>query len=242
MRSANLFPPKLKGDEKIVAQLAGQVAEKEKEYPEQKQVELPETLEGKPVSWRRPEENRGYVILGLGLVGSILLILLEKETQKEEMKKKKKQMMIDYPEILNKFVLFLGAGMTVKAAWQKISSDYEKGKIMGKERFAYEEMAYTLREMQAGGSEKECYEHFGKRCEAVCYMRFGALLSQNLKRGSKGLADLLRLEAVNAFEERKRAAKKAGEEVGTKLLAPMFFMLTVVLVIVIVPAFLSMQF
>ena len=63
-------------------------------------------------------------------------------------------------------------------------------------------------------------------------MRFGALLSQNLKRGSKGLADLLRLEAVNAFEERKRAAKKAGEEVGTKLLAPMFFMLTVVLVIV----------
>ena len=62
-----------------------------KEHPEQKQVELPETLEGKPVSWRRPEENRGYVILGLGLVGSILLILLEKETQKEEMKKKKKQ-------------------------------------------------------------------------------------------------------------------------------------------------------
>ena len=62
MRSANLFPPKLKGDEKIVAQLAGQVAEKEKEHPEQKQVELPETLEGKPVSWRRPEENRGYVI------------------------------------------------------------------------------------------------------------------------------------------------------------------------------------
>ena len=87
MRSANLFPPKLKGDEKIVAQLAGQVAEKEKEHPEQKQVELPEILEGKPVSWRRPEENRGYVILGLGLVGSIRLILLEKETQKEEMKK-----------------------------------------------------------------------------------------------------------------------------------------------------------
>ena len=51
------------------------------------------------------------------MVGSILLILLEKETQKEEMKKKKKQMMIDYPEILNKFVLFLGVGMTVKAAW-----------------------------------------------------------------------------------------------------------------------------
>ena len=214
MRSANLFPPKLKGDEKIVAQLAGQVAEKEKEHPEQKQVELPETLEGKPVSWRRPEENRGYVILGLGLVGSILLILLEKENAEGRNEKEEKADDDRLSGNSKQICVVSWTGMTVKAAWQKISSDYEKGKIMGKERFAYEEMAYTLREMQAGGSEKECYEHFGKRCEAVCYMRFGALLSQNLKRGSKGLADLLRLEAVNAFEERKRAAKKQGKKWG----------------------------
>ena len=45
--------------------------------------------------------NRGYVILGLGLVGSILLILLEKETQKEEMKKKKKQMLNEEEELLD---------------------------------------------------------------------------------------------------------------------------------------------
>ena len=32
-----------------------------------------------------------------------------------------------------------------------------------------------------------------------------------------------------------------GEEAGTKLLAPMFLMLAVVLVIVIVPAFMSVQ-
>ena len=36
-------------------------------------------------------------------------------------------------------------------------------------------------------------------------------------------------------------AKRAGEEAGTKLLLPMFLMLAVVLVIVIVPAFLSVQ-
>ncbi len=242
MRSANVFPPKLKGEEKIAAQLSEKISEEEKAHPEQSQVELPKIYQGNPVRWKRPEQNRGYIILALGFTGSILLILMEQETKKEALKEKRKQMMIDYPEILNKFVLFLGAGMTVKSAWQKITSDYERTKADGKERFAYEEMVYTLREMQAGGSEKECYEHFGKRCGSVCYMRFGALLSQNLKRGSRGLADLLKLEAVNAFEDRKRAAKKAGEEVGTKLLVPMFLMLAVVLVVVIVPAFLSMQF
>ena len=73
------------------------------------------------------------------------------------------------------------------------------------------------------------------------YMRLGALLSQNLRKGTRGLTQMLRMEAIQAFEERKARAKRLGEEAGTKLLAPMFLMLAVVLVIVIVPAFLSIQ-
>ena len=56
-------------------------------------------------------------------------------------------------------------------------------------------------------------------------MRFGALLSQNLRKGTKGLNDLLRLEAIQSFEERKARARRLGEEAGTKLLLPMFLML-----------------
>ena len=67
------------------------------------------------------------------------------------------------------------------------------------------------------------------------------MLTQNLRKGSKGLSELLRTEADQAFEERKAAAKKRGEEAGTKLLLPMFMMLSTVLLIVIVPAFLSIQ-
>ena len=52
---------------------------------------------------------------------------------------------------------------------------------------------------------------------------------------------ILKTEASQAFEERKARARRLGEEAGTKLLAPMFLMLAVVLVIVIVPAFMSVQ-
>ena len=52
---------------------------------------------------------------------------------------------------------------------------------------------------------------------------------------------MLKTEAIQAQEEQKAHAKRAGEEAGTKLLLPMFLMLAVVLVIVIVPAFLSVQ-
>lgn len=55
------------------------------------------------------------------------------------------------------------------------------------------------------------------------------------------VSELLKLESIQAFEERKARAKRLGEEAGTKLLLPMFLMLVVVLIIVIVPAFLTMQ-
>ena len=66
-------------------------------------------------------------------------------------------------------------------------------------------------------------------------------MSQNLRKGTKGLGDLLKMESVQAFEDRKARAKRMGEEAGTRLLIPMFLMLAEVLIIVVVPAFLSMQ-
>ena len=66
-------------------------------------------------------------------------------------------------------------------------------------------------------------------------------MSQNLRKGTKGMTQILKQESLQAFEERKARARRLGEEAGTKLLLPMFLMLAVVLVIVIVPAFLSVQ-
>lgn len=70
-------------------------------------------------------------------------------------------------------------------------------------------------------------------------LKFGSLLSQNLKKGSRGLVELLEQEAENGMEERKSLARKLGEEAGTKLLLPMLLMLILVIVILMVPAILS---
>jgi hypothetical protein len=65
------------------------------------------------------------------------------------------------------------------------------------------------------------------------------VLSQNLKKGARGLTDLLETEAEASLNERKNHARKIGEQAGTKLLLPMILMLGIVLVILMVPAFLS---
>jgi preprotein translocase subunit SecF len=65
------------------------------------------------------------------------------------------------------------------------------------------------------------------------------VLSQNLKKGARGLTDLLETEAEASLNERKNHARKIGEQAGTKLLLPMILMLGIVLVILMVPVFLS---
>ena len=119
--------------------------------------------------------------------------------------------------------------------------NYERAKESMGTHPVYEEMLSTLHEIQGGVSEAEAYEHFGKRCGISTYIKFGTLLSQNLRRGSKGISDILRMEAIQSFENRKNTAKRLGEEAGTKLLVPMLGMLAVVFIMVMVPAFLSMQ-
>ena len=58
-------------------------------------------------------------------------------------------MQLDYPEIINKLTLLLGAGMTVKRAWRKITVDYEEEKHIWGVRHAYEEMRQACNEMTA---------------------------------------------------------------------------------------------
>lgn len=151
------------------------------------------------------------------------------------------QLALDYPQMVSKFTLYLGAGMTVRKTWYRICEDYEGQKEVKGRREVYEEMIYTMHEIQGGSSEGECYENFGERCGLPVYKKFSAMLSQNLKKGTKGLTSLLNQESNNAFEERKSFAKQLGEEAGTKMMIPMFLMLAVVLVIIVVPAFFSIQ-
>lgn len=239
--AVRIFPPLLTEEEKKVAKVLEKIRDEDNNKASEEIIKFPEEVEGEKVEYRRPVNSRGISILILGIAATGLTWCLIRRQGKKEDEKRKIQMVQDYPEIVNKLRLLLGAGMTIKNAWKKIVTDYEKKKEKCGERFAYEEMLITYREMQSGVTEAESYERFGRRCGIPSYLKLGAILSQNLRKGTRGVAEIMQMEAIQAFEERKALAKRRGEEASTKLLVPMFFMLGIVLVIVIVPAFLSIQ-
>lgn len=238
---AVVYPEKLSGKEQMISKIQEEIQKTDMNSQTEETIKLPKTVDGKKIYYYKQTDNRGMVVILIAILAGILFYIQEIQNQGQEIKKRQQQMMEDYPEIVNKMALFLGAGMNVKRSWRKIVEDYEAEKHIWGMRYAYEEMKITCREMESGITEAESYERFGRRCHGQEYIRFGALLSQNIRKGTKGLTQILKMEAVQAFENRKMRAKKLGEEAGTKLLIPMFIMFTVVLIMVIVPAFLSMQ-
>ena len=167
----------------------------------------------------------------------------ESETKKKEESKRQQQMLLDYPEIVSKLSLLLGAGMNLTLAWEKIAFDYrdKRQKQAVGIRYAYEEMLVALYEIQEGVGELQAIENYGERCGLSAYRKLASLIIQNIRKGAKGMQKLLEEEEREAFEARKARAKKAGEEAGTKLMLPMILMLILVLVILIVPAGLSLD-
>ncbi len=236
-----VYPETKEGKEKWIDAVWRSVSKVEEGTRREETFSLPDSVLGKTVVWEKKKDTTGYAVVGLGFLLGVVLIWKHRQDEAEARQKQREQMMRDYPDIIGKFTLLLSTGMTVKNVWLKIVQGYEDSKAQFGERFAYEEMRVTCHEMQGGVSEAQAYEHFGKRCEIAQYMKFGALLSQNMKKGSKGLSDLLKLESIEALENRKSSAKLLGEKAGTKLLVPMFGMFAVVMLMVIVPAFLSIQ-
>lgn len=238
---AHVYPPVQSEEQRQVRMVREEIGRLDAETATGKALPLPDTVDGKTVVWTYPRNYRGAAVFFMGIVLMVFLYLHEQQREKEQKQKREQQLCREYPQLISKFTLLLGAGMTVRKAWYRIVEDYQKKKTECGESAVYEEMERSIYQMQGGIAESECYERFGERCGIALYRKFGGLLSQNLKKGSKGLLPMLKQEADNAFEERKNRAKQLGEEAGTKLLLPMFLMLVVVLAIVVVPAFLSIQ-
>ena len=55
-------------------------------------------------------------------------------------------MLLDYAELVSKLMILVGAGMTIRSAWERMVKDYEHAREMGKQKqqAAGEEMCLSL--------------------------------------------------------------------------------------------------
>ena len=222
--------------EKKLAGLSAAFKQADRSQRQTQYLVLPEEYDGKRLTYKAKRGNDFLLFPVLGIAAAALLPLNERLKEKERYQSRQRQMMMDYPEIVSRRVVFFGAGLPVRKAWERIVSDYEK---TGERREAYEEMAAAHHMMLRGVPELRAYAEFGRRCKSLPYRKLAGLLEQNIRNGSEGLRAVLEAEMEAAFEQKKNLARKLGEEASTKLLLPLFMMLFIVMAMVSVPAFLS---
>lgn len=237
-----VFPPYLTEEERFIRSVKSAIANASDNSIYEDKVNLPMDVNGTKLKYEmQSKDNIESVVLILGVLMTFVLLINVEGQKKKDKGNRDRQLKYDYSEVISKLTLLAGAGMTISRAWEKISLDYKKQRENNtcKSHIAYEEMLITYYQMKSGMFEGKAYAEFGKRCNIKEYLKLGALLEQNLKKGTKGLTQMLENESLEAFQERKNIAKRLGEEAGTKLLAPMGIMLIIVMIIVIVPALLS---
>lgn len=239
-----LVQKKLNKEEAFINQVEEEIELRQEENRTESAFELPEEVDGVSLTWFKENTmSVGGMFFLIVLAAGLVYWKEEKDIEKQE-KFRKEQMLLDYPDIVSKLTLLLGAGISLQRAWEKMIREYmqKREQKQMKKRFIYEEMAFAYREMENGVSIQAALNHFGVRCDLPVYLKFSTLLAQNMRRGNKGLIESLQRESEEAFEERKAMAKMLGEQASTKLLLPMFLMLFMVLVVIIVPALLSFSF
>ena len=196
-------------------------------------IELPKEVEGHKLKTYFPKEEVTGGIVGFTFLLIICLFVVFNEKNKKEIKNREEELKNAYTEFVGRFVILLGAGLSISAVWKKLEDGFASNKSL------CEEVRLTLWEIGNGKTEREAYENFGKRIGGTQYAKFVSVINQSLKLGSGQLLERLEAESEAAMFERRNKAKVMGEVADTKLLMPMMLQLVLIMLIIMVPALMA---
>ena len=237
---AVIYPVALEGIDLIRKELTDALKKESDKSATEMQYSLPLYFNGKELNWKEVKEPVLPLIFVLGICLLFGIWFGKDRDLKNRYEERDRQLVIEYAEFVSKLQILLSSGSTIRKALERMAGDYKKNREKGgRRKYAYEELLLCVRKLGDGMSEAACYEYFGSRCGVICYKKLASILIQNLKKGTDGLIEAMDNEVRIAFEERKAVARRMGEEAQTKLMLPMMLMLSVVMIIIMIPAYLS---
>lgn len=175
--------------------------------------------------------NEGIALL-IGAVMASLVMWYIDELLNDKLEERREELVADMPQVLSKLTLLVNSGMTLRDAWKKVA--------FGGERVLYLEMQSAVQDMQNGLSEMESYRSFADRCSVKEIRRFTSTMIQNMQKGNAEISYFLKELSDEMWEEKKHLVKRKGEAANSKLLIPTAMIFIGILIMIMIPAFLTM--
>lgn len=168
------------------------------------------------------------------VIGCLGTFLMDRQLQQKS-QERRERIQLEFPEFINKLILLVNAGATIPRAWEKIASESRSNSPL------YRELQVCRADIRAGKPEAQAYEEFARRCKVKEVIKMVSVIVLNLRKGGSEVIPALRVQADECWDARKAAAKRLGEKASSKLLFPMAIMLLGIIMIVALPAVLSLS-
>lgn len=140
----------------------------------------------------------------------------------------------EFPTMVSKLALMIGAGMITRQAWYSVA--------YGKEGPLYDLMKKSCEEMDNGASEIAAIHKFGAMTDSSEVKKFTSTMIQGLERGGGELASLLINQTTELWNRKRQLALQKGEVAAGKLIVPIGIMFAGVIGIIMSAAMQSFSF
>ncbi len=173
-------------------------------------------------------------LLLLGLVASALVAYYFHDQVKTHVRRRSEEMVRDFCDVVSTLALLTNAGMILREAWVETS--------LAGDSVIYQEMKLSVEEIHNGKPEIDAIQAFGSRSLLPEVKKFTSLLVQSMQRGGTDLPAMLTAQSTESWHLKTQVVKRESSKAATKLLLPMLLMFGGILVLVVVPMFLSLGF
>ena len=234
-----IIPFEKSDDELFFSKLKKYLEDKNENERNDKNIDLPESLDGINISWSQKKNNKVPSVIALTIIIALIFLFKDKLTFGEDEKKRREKIIAEYPDFAIKYALLNEAGLTHRQVMERLGSEYKKNK---KDNPLYEEVYKASVAVKGGISLTEALEKMASDCNVREITFFVGRINRNIKKGGRDFAKEIREAANETGSEKREKIRRKAETAGTRLLIPMVFLLIIVFALIMIPAFDSFSF
>lgn len=178
----------------------------------------------------------GTIHLTIAMAGALLGYYAPAIYLQNKAAKRRESIMQAFPDSLDLLLICVESGMSIEAAFQKVSSEVTSSSIE-----LAEELSLTTAELSYLQDRKQAYENLAKRTNHPGVQGVATALVQAERYGTP-LGQALRVMAKENREMRMSSAEKKAVALPAKLTVPMIvFFLPVLFIVILGPAIIEIQ-
>lgn len=199
-------------------------------------------MKASEINWVWLSVTAGFIVSGLantkelcilGVLMGVLGVVYRRVSLNDQMVDRETRLLSEFPTVVSKMTLLVGAGLTMRDAWRQIATSGD-GLI-------YQEMRLVVADKDNGRTDEEAYGDFGKRCGQKDIRKFAISTIQNIQKGNAQQIEFLKDMSEEMWEVKKKLVKKKVEDTKSLLLIPTFMVFIGILIMVMGPMFASMS-